>query len=157
MWQRRKLGFIFPVFYLLIIPFHFFASTVISGIWGVGVATQKVNLNQIPLGNDVNSLVLRNDGTLYYNSEEKNRLPANSLPQEGDVVVSFDFFSLSKYLKRMWPIAEISYQQLLRIKTYLYMSLLCLVWLKHYAFEKLATYICTETGEVFILKSFPFH
>lgn len=32
---------------------------------------------------------MRNDGALYYNNEEKNRLPANSLPQEGDVVVSF--------------------------------------------------------------------
>lgn len=46
-------------------------------------------MNQIPLGRDVHSLVMRNDGALYYNNEEKNRLPANSLPQEGDVVVSF--------------------------------------------------------------------
>lgn len=59
------------------------------GIWGIGVATQKVNLNQIPLGRDAHSLVMRNDGALYHNNEEKNRLPANSLPQEGDVVVSF--------------------------------------------------------------------
>lgn len=59
------------------------------GIWGIGVATQKANLNQIPLGRDVHSLVMRNDGALYYNNEEKNRLPANNLPQEGDVVVSF--------------------------------------------------------------------
>ncbi|KAF6084946.1 SPRY domain containing 7 [Phyllostomus discolor] len=58
-----------------------------TGIWGVGVATQKVNLNQIPLGRDVHSLVVRNDGALYHNNEEKNRLPANSLPQEGDVVL----------------------------------------------------------------------
>lgn len=60
----------------------------ILGIWGIGVATQKANLNQIPLGRDVHSLVMRNDGALYYNNEEKNRLPANNLPQEGDVVVS---------------------------------------------------------------------
>lgn len=32
---------------------------------------------------------MRHDGALYYNNEEKNRLPANNLPQEGDVVVSF--------------------------------------------------------------------
>ncbi|NXG50477.1 SPRY7 protein, partial [Psilopogon haemacephalus] len=56
------------------------------GIWGIGVATQKANLNQIPLGRDIHSLVMRNDGALYYNNEEKNRLPANNLPQEGDVV-----------------------------------------------------------------------
>lgn len=36
----------------------------------------------------MHSLVMRNDGALYHNNEEKNRLPANSLPQEGDVVVS---------------------------------------------------------------------
>uniref|UniRef100_A0A8C6I0F5 SPRY domain-containing protein n=1 Tax=Mus spicilegus TaxID=10103 RepID=A0A8C6I0F5_MUSSI len=58
-----------------------------TGIWGIGVATQKVNLNQIPLGRDMHSLVMRNDGALYHNNEEKNRLPANSLPQEGDVVI----------------------------------------------------------------------
>ncbi|KAM5167551.1 SPRY domain-containing protein 7-like isoform 2-T2 [Callospermophilus lateralis] len=58
-----------------------------TGIWGIGVATQKVNLNQIPLGRDVHSLVMRNDGALYHNNEEKNTLPANSLPQEGDVML----------------------------------------------------------------------
>lgn len=59
-------------------------------MWGIGVATQKVNLNQVPLGRDTNSLVLRHDGSVYHNNEEKNRLPANSLPQEGDIVVSVD-------------------------------------------------------------------
>lgn len=59
-----------------------------SGVWGIGVATQKVNLNQVPLGRDTNSLVLRHDGSVYHNNEEKNRLPANNLPQEGDIVVS---------------------------------------------------------------------
>lgn len=58
------------------------------GVWGIGVATQKVNLNQVPLGRDTNSLVLRHDGSVYHNNEEKNRLPANSLPQEGDIMVS---------------------------------------------------------------------
>lgn len=61
------------------------------GVWGIGVATQKVNLNQVPLGRDTNSLVLRHDGSVYHNNEEKNRLPANSLPQEGDIVVSESF------------------------------------------------------------------
>lgn len=60
----------------------------LTGVWGVGVATQKANLNQVPMGRDTHSLVLRQDGTVYYNNEEKNRLPANSLPQEGDIVVS---------------------------------------------------------------------
>uniref|UniRef100_A0A670I6V1 SPRY domain-containing protein 7 n=1 Tax=Podarcis muralis TaxID=64176 RepID=A0A670I6V1_PODMU len=70
-----------------------------TGIWGIGVATQKVNLNQIPLGCDVNSLVLRNDGALYYNNDEKNRLPANNLPQEGDIVgITYDHVELNVYL-----------------------------------------------------------
>ncbi|KAI1885378.1 hypothetical protein AGOR_G00219520 [Albula goreensis] len=70
-----------------------------TGVWGVGVATQKVNLNQIPLGRDINSLVLRHDGSLYYNNEEKNRLPANSLPQEGDIVgITYDHVELNLYL-----------------------------------------------------------
>lgn len=60
----------------------------IAGVWGIGVATQKANLNQVPMGRDAHSIVLRQDGTVYYNNEEKNRLPANSLPQEGDIVVS---------------------------------------------------------------------
>ncbi|XP_042661799.1 SPRY domain-containing protein 7 isoform X2 [Calonectris borealis] len=69
------------------------------GIWGIGVATQKANLNQIPLGRDVHSLVMRNDGALYYNNEEKNRLPANNLPQEGDVVgITYDHVELNVYL-----------------------------------------------------------
>lgn len=58
------------------------------------MATQKVNLNQVPLGRDTNSLVLRHDGSVYHNNEEKNRLPANSLPQEGDIVVSAEFINL---------------------------------------------------------------
>ncbi|XP_068383171.1 SPRY domain-containing protein 7 isoform X1 [Eschrichtius robustus] len=70
-----------------------------TGIWGIGVATQKVNLNQIPLGRDVHSLVMRNDGALYHNNEEKNRLPANNLPQEGDVVgITYDHVELNVYL-----------------------------------------------------------
>ncbi|XP_035029873.2 SPRY domain-containing protein 7 [Hippoglossus stenolepis] len=70
-----------------------------TGVWGVGVATQKVNLNQVPLGRDTNSLVLRHDGSVYHNNEEKNRLPANSLPQEGDIIgITYDHVELNLYL-----------------------------------------------------------
>lgn len=68
-------------------------------MWGIGVATQKVNLNQVPLGRDTNSLVLRHDGSVYHNNEEKNRLPANNLPQEGDIVVSIYFSALGPELR----------------------------------------------------------
>ncbi|KAM8784602.1 SPRY domain-containing protein 7 isoform 2-T2 [Rhynchonycteris naso] len=48
---------------------------------------------------DVHSLVMRNDGAMYHNNEEKNRLPANSLPQEGDVVgITYDHVELNVYL-----------------------------------------------------------
>lgn len=63
------------------------------------MATQKVNLNQVPLGQDSHSLVLRHDGSIYHNNEEKNRLPANSLPQEGDIVVYFYFFMCVGYIR----------------------------------------------------------
>uniref|UniRef100_A0A672K5F3 SPRY domain-containing protein 7 n=1 Tax=Sinocyclocheilus grahami TaxID=75366 RepID=A0A672K5F3_SINGR len=70
-----------------------------TGVWGVGVATRKANLNQIPMGRDPHSLVLRQDGTVFHNNEEKNRLPANSLPQEGDIVgVTYDHVELNLYL-----------------------------------------------------------
>ncbi|XP_029315155.1 SPRY domain-containing protein 7b isoform X2 [Cottoperca gobio] len=70
-----------------------------TGVWGLGVATQKVNLNQVPMGRDTNSLVLRHDGSVYHNNEEKNRLPANSLPQEGDIVgITYDHVELNLYL-----------------------------------------------------------
>ncbi|KAL4656533.1 SPRY domain-containing protein 7 isoform X1 [Arapaima gigas] len=70
-----------------------------TGVWGVGVATPKANLDQIPMGQDTQSLVLRHDGSVYYNSVEKSRLPANSLPQEGDVVgITYDHVELNVYL-----------------------------------------------------------
>ncbi|XP_012696071.1 SPRY domain-containing protein 7a [Clupea harengus] len=70
-----------------------------SGVWGVGVATQKANLNQMPMGRDIHSLILRHDGTIYHNDEEKNRLPANSLPQEGDIVgITYDHVEMNIYL-----------------------------------------------------------
>lgn len=70
-----------------------------TGVWGIGVATQKVNLNQVPMGRDTNSLVLRHDGSVYHNNEEKNRLPANSLPQEGDIVgFTYDHVEMNIYL-----------------------------------------------------------
>ncbi|XP_021024831.1 SPRY domain-containing protein 7-like isoform X2 [Mus caroli] len=67
--------------------------------WGIGVAIQKVNLNQVPLGRNMHSLVIRNDRALYHNNEEKSRLPANSLPQEGNVAgITYDQVELNVYL-----------------------------------------------------------
>jgi len=54
------------------------------------------------MGRDPHSLVLRQDGTVYHNNEEKNRLPANSLPQEGDIVVRISGNSVN--VKLIWDL-----------------------------------------------------
>ena len=59
---------------------------VAAGVWGIGLATKKVNLNTMPLGTDSESWVLRHDGILAHNNEQKGQL--GDAPQEGDVIVS---------------------------------------------------------------------
>ena len=56
------------------------------GVWGVGLATRRADMNQIPLGNDNESWVLRHDGILSHNNSECGKLV--DTPQEGDIVVS---------------------------------------------------------------------
>ena len=57
----------------------------VSGLWGVGLSTRRCNLNKTPLGMDSESWVIRQDGSLNHNQEEKARLPET--PQEGDILV----------------------------------------------------------------------
>ncbi len=57
-----------------------------SGVWGLGLATRRADMNQIPLGNDTESWVLRHDGILSHNNSECGKLV--DAPQEGDIVVS---------------------------------------------------------------------
>jgi len=57
-----------------------------NGIWGVGLATRKVDLNKIPFGNDTESWVLRNDGSIYFNNLIKYKSPETI--DEGDVIVT---------------------------------------------------------------------
>ncbi len=64
----------------------------VIGVWGLGLATRSCNLQKAPLGTDINSWVLRHDGTLYHNNAEVARIPQP--PQEGDIIVSFCFLSL---------------------------------------------------------------
>ena len=51
----------------------------------MGLATRRCNLNKAPLGNDGESWVLRQDGCMFHNAEEKVKLP--DIPQEGDILV----------------------------------------------------------------------
>ena len=92
-WTHRRHFIPCPLFTLLgeemqrdieyIFCHHYF-----SGIWGIGVATKLCNLNTIPLGSDENSWVLRHDGIISHNNEEKAKL--EEMPQEGDILVSSD-------------------------------------------------------------------
>nr|CAG4644347.1 EOG090X0EPP [Lepidurus arcticus] len=68
-----------------------------SGIWGVGVATEKTNLNQVPMGNDSDSWVLSSDGVVRHSKEELHKV--SDLPQEGDVIgVTYDHVELNFYV-----------------------------------------------------------
>ncbi|CAF0971057.1 unnamed protein product [Brachionus calyciflorus] len=68
-----------------------------SGLWGIGLATKRVDLNRVPLGNDPESWVLRNDGSIYFNNNVKFR--TNRTFDEGDIVgVTYDHELLNFYL-----------------------------------------------------------
>ena len=56
-----------------------------KGVWGIGLGSEKADLNSIPMGNDVDSWVLCSDGYLRHNKEEMHRI--TQLPQEGDTIV----------------------------------------------------------------------
>ena len=59
------------------------------GVGGVGLATRKVNLNNVPLGADSESWVLRHDGTVSHNNEVRGKTA--EIPQEGDLIVSIGY------------------------------------------------------------------
>jgi len=76
---------------------YFEAKLQSTGIWGIGIGSKKCNLNTIPLGTDEGSWVLRHDGVIYHNNEEKCRL--QEIPQEGDIIgVTFDHIELNFYI-----------------------------------------------------------
>lgn len=61
------------------------------------MASRKVDLNKVPLGDDCESWVLRNDGCIYYNREVKFK--TNKLIDEGDIIgVTYDHECLNFYL-----------------------------------------------------------
>ena len=57
-------------------------------MWGVGLATRRCDLNTAPLGRDSESWVLRNDGTMFHNNDEKSKI--TQAMEEGDVIVCCD-------------------------------------------------------------------
>lgn len=76
---------------------YFEAKLQSSGIWGIGLATRNCNLSKTPQGNDGESWVLRHDGTLFHNGQERQRL--KDIPQEGDIMgFTYDHVDFIIYL-----------------------------------------------------------
>ncbi|UYV72685.1 SPRYD7 [Cordylochernes scorpioides] len=68
-----------------------------TGVWGVGLASPRVNLNSVPLGKDGDSWVLRSDGVILHAGETVSKL--SEVPAEGDILgVSYDHVELNFYL-----------------------------------------------------------
>nr|CAG4642085.1 EOG090X0EPP [Eurycercus lamellatus] len=68
-----------------------------SGVWGIGLGSEKADLNTVPMGSDNDSWVLCSDGSLRHNKEEMHRI--TQLPQEGDTIgVSYNHIELNFYL-----------------------------------------------------------
>jgi len=55
------------------------------GVWGIGLAARNTQLDEVPLGMDKYSWVLRSDGTIFHNGE--NIATVKESPLEGDVIV----------------------------------------------------------------------
>lgn len=68
-----------------------------TGVWGIGLGSEKADLNTIPMGNDADSWVLCSDGYLRHNKEEMHRI--TQLPQEGDTIgISYNHIELNFYV-----------------------------------------------------------
>ncbi|KAL3851947.1 hypothetical protein ACJMK2_015637 [Sinanodonta woodiana] len=68
-----------------------------TGKWGIGLATRKCSVNKIPLGEDTESWVLRQDGKIFHKNEEIGKL--SEVLQEGDVVgITYDHIELNFFL-----------------------------------------------------------
>ena len=62
------------------------------GIWGVGISREDINLDQVPLGEDEHSWVLRSDSRVYHNG--KVLFSLEERVEEGDIIVSRMTFTL---------------------------------------------------------------
>jgi len=68
-----------------------------TGVWGLGLATLKADLNATPMGNNSDSWVLCSDGNLRHNKEEMHRITQTI--QEGDTIgVSYNHIELNFYV-----------------------------------------------------------
>ena len=68
-----------------------------TGVWGVGLATKRCNVNVAPLGQDSESWVLTHDATMYHNKEQKGTLSQGL--NEGDILgITYDHVHMNFYL-----------------------------------------------------------
>lgn len=58
----------------------------VLGVWGVGLATSSIRLDNVPLGTDQLSWVLTSEGNTLHNGDVISQL--GKKPMEGDIVVS---------------------------------------------------------------------
>ena len=78
--------------------YNVYKINVIVGVWGVGLATKRCNVNVAPLGQDSESWVLTHDATMYHNKEQKGTLSQGL--NEGDILVMISniFYIILVYL-----------------------------------------------------------
>ncbi|KAL5005452.1 hypothetical protein ScPMuIL_018908 [Solemya velum] len=68
-----------------------------TGVWGIGLATRKCDMNTLPLGQNTESWVIRHDGSLWHNGIQNGLLPEK--PQEGDILgLAYDHVELNYYV-----------------------------------------------------------
>ncbi|XP_064454868.1 SPRY domain-containing protein 7-like [Ornithodoros turicata] len=68
-----------------------------TGVWGIGVATRKADLNRVPLGQDAESTVLTSERTVQRSKDTLHKVQQTI--QEGDIIgVTYDHLELNFYL-----------------------------------------------------------
>ena len=69
------------------------------GLFGVGLATRQSPLDDVPMGADNKSWVIRSDGSAWHKGEQVADKPADFALEEGDVIgMTYDHESLNFYL-----------------------------------------------------------
>ncbi|KAI6655073.1 hypothetical protein LOD99_2362 [Oopsacas minuta] len=68
-----------------------------DGIWGVGISQEDINLDQVPLGEDEKSWVLRSDSRVYHKGDVLFSLKERV--EEGDIIsIAYDQVELSIFI-----------------------------------------------------------
>ena len=68
-----------------------------TGIWGVGMAHEIVDLDRVPLGEDAHSWVLRHDGSIRHNKKDIGSVKHKF--SEGDVIgVTYNHVEMNFYI-----------------------------------------------------------